>query len=176
MNNDLNDARARETDCRCSPQHGGRPQAGIRDSDCGDRDACVSCRILLTPELGGCGSADKVDGVAVGQEAGFTEVNSRTIWDAGGMLGYCTDSGYDALAGLEHELKTYNAMFSMQDMVKIMGPNTASYIQMGSQLGTLEAGKLADIVLLDGSPMEGYWNWLRTKVVLKGGVVVVDKR
>jgi imidazolonepropionase-like amidohydrolase len=120
--------------------------------------------------------ADKVDGVAVGQEAGFTEVNSRTIWDAGGMLGYCTDSGYEALAGLEHELKTYNAMFSMRDMVKIMGPNTASYIQMGDQLGTLEAGKLADIVLLDGNPMEGYWNWLKARVVLKGGVVVVDKR
>lgn len=120
--------------------------------------------------------ADKVDGVAVGQEAGFTEVNSRTIWDAGGILGYCTDSGYDALAGLEHELKTYNAMFSMQDMVKIMGPNTASYIQMGDQLGTLEPGKLADLVILDGNPMEGYWNWLKAKVVLKGGVVVVDKR
>jgi imidazolonepropionase-like amidohydrolase len=120
--------------------------------------------------------ADKVEGVAVGQEAGFTEVNSRTIWDAGGMLGYCTDSGYEALAGLEHELKTYNAMFSMQDMVKIMGPNTASYIQMGDQLGTLETGKLADIVLLEGNPMEGYWNWLKTRVVLKGGVVVVDKR
>jgi len=24
--------------------------------------------------------------------------------------------------------------------------------------------------------MEGYWNMLKTKVVIKGGVVVVDKR
>ena len=59
---------------------------------------------------------------------------------------------------------------------KIMGPNTASYIQMGDQLGTLEPGKLADILLLDGNPLEGYWNWLKTKVVIKGGKVVVDKR
>jgi imidazolonepropionase-like amidohydrolase len=117
-----------------------------------------------------------VDGVRLGEEAGYMPVNARTIWDAGATLGYCTDTTYDPKAGLDHELKLLNIMFSMKDLVKMMGPNTASYIQMGDQLGTLEAGKLADIILLDGDPMEGYWNWLKTNVVLKGGVVVVDKR
>jgi imidazolonepropionase-like amidohydrolase len=117
-----------------------------------------------------------VNGVRLGEEAGYMPVNARTVWDAGAVLGYCTDTTYDPHAGLDHELKILNVMFSTKDLVKMMGPNTASYIQMGDQLGTLEAGKLADIVLLDGDPLEGYWNWLKAKVVVKSGVVVVDKR
>jgi imidazolonepropionase-like amidohydrolase len=115
-------------------------------------------------------------GVRLGEEAGYMPVNARTVWDAGVTLGYCTDTVYDAKAGLDHELKMLNVMFSMRDLIKMMGPNTAAYIEMGDQLGTLEPGKLADIILLDGDPLEGYWNWLKTKVVVKGGVVVVDKR
>ena len=117
-----------------------------------------------------------IDGVRLGEEAGYMPVNARTVWDAGAVLGYCTDTSYEPKAGLDHELKLLNIMFSMQDLIKMMGPNTASYIGMADQLGTLEPGKLADIILLDGDPLEGYWNWLKTKVVVKGGVIVVEKR
>jgi len=67
-------------------------------------------------------------------------------------------------------------MFSMQDIIKMMGPNTASYVEMADQVGTLEVGKLADIVIVDGNPLQGYWNLLNTKLVLKGGVIVSDQR
>jgi imidazolonepropionase-like amidohydrolase len=117
-----------------------------------------------------------LDGDGRGQEAGYKPVNARTSWDAGVVYGFGTDTNYDPKAGLRHELKTLYLMFSMQDIVKLMGPNSAAYIQMSDQLGTLEAGKLADLILLDGDPMEGFWNMLNTKVVVKGGNVVVDKR
>lgn len=115
-------------------------------------------------------------GKALGTEAAYPIMNARTIWDHGGLIGYCTDTNYEPLAGLEHELKSYSIVFSMQDIFKLMGPNTAAYIGMSDQLGTLEAGKLADILLLDGDPLEGIHNMLKTKVVVKGGRVVVDKR
>ena len=67
-------------------------------------------------------------------------------------------------------------MFSMQDIIKLMGPNTAAFINRSKDLGTLEAGKLADMVLLGGNPLEGYWHLLSPRVVVKGGVIVVDKR
>lgn len=117
-----------------------------------------------------------LDGDGRGQEAGYKAVNARTSWDAGVIYGYGTDTNYDPKAGLEHELKSLNLMFSMQDIIKLMGPNTASYIQMSDQLGTLEPGKLADIILLAGNPLDGYWNMLNAKVVVKSGVIVVDKR
>ncbi len=117
-----------------------------------------------------------LDGDGRGQEAGYKAVNARTSWDAGVVYGYGTDTNYEPKAGLAHELKSLNLMFSAQDLVKLMGPNSAAYIEMGDELGTLEPGKLADLVLLEGNPLEGYWNLLNTKVVLKGGVIVSDQR
>ncbi len=117
-----------------------------------------------------------LDGQGRGREAGEKAVNARTLWDAGVTFGFGTDTNYHPREGLAHELKALNLMFSPQDLIKLMGPNTAAFLEKSKDLGTLEAGKLADIVLLDGNPLEGYWNLLNTKVVIKGGAVVVDKR
>ena len=117
-----------------------------------------------------------IDGEGRGREAGYKAVNARTSWDAGVIYGYGTDTNYNPKAGLAHELKSLNLMFSIEDIIKLIGPNTASYIEMSDQLGTLEMGKLADIVVLDGNPLQGYWNMLRTKLTIKGGVVVSEQR
>ncbi len=116
-------------------------------------------------------------GRAVGTEGGYTIVNARRIWDASNAaLSWSTDQNYADIVVLEHELKSYSVMFSQADIFKIMGPNSAAYVGMGSQIGTLEAGKLADIILIDGDPRENIYPMLKTKVVLKEGKVVVDKR
>jgi imidazolonepropionase-like amidohydrolase len=102
--------------------------------------------------------------------------NGRTLWDNGVVYGFGTDTGYLPRSGLKHELRALSVMFSEQDIIRIMGPNTAAFIERSADLGTLEAGKLADITMVEGDPLDLIYNLLNVKVVVKGGVVVVDKR
>jgi imidazolonepropionase-like amidohydrolase len=118
-------------------------------------------------------------GRALGTEAGYTIVNARRIWDADPnhqTISYSTDQNAADFVVLEHELKSFSLMFSMADIHRIIGPNAARYVGMADQIGTLEPGKLADIILIDGNPTLNVYEMLKTKVVLKEGKVVVDKR
>jgi imidazolonepropionase-like amidohydrolase len=48
----------------------------------------------------------------------------------------------------------------------------ASLLRMSSEVGTVERGKLADLVLFDGNPLEDVTAVLKPRFVLKGGDVV----
>ena len=118
-------------------------------------------------------------GRAMGNEGGYSMVNARRIWDGDSTrqsISYSTDQNAADLVVLEHELKTFSVMFSMADIHRIIGPNAARYVGLGDQIGTLEPGKLADIILIDGNPTLNIYEMLKTKVVLKEGKVVIDKR
>ena len=108
--------------------------------------------------------------------AGEKAVNARTLWDAGVVYGFGTDTNYSPVKGLSHELRALNLMFSPRDIIKLMGPNTAAFLDMEDEIGTLEPGKLADIVFIDGDPLELIFNLLQVKLVLKGGEIVADHR
>ena len=107
--------------------------------------------------------------------AGEKPVNGRTLWDNGVTYGFGTDTGYHPRDGLAHELRALSLMFSPRDIVKLMGPNTAAFIDMTDELGTLAPGKIADLVIVDGDPLDLIFNLLNVEVVIKGGEVVVER-
>jgi hypothetical protein len=111
-----------------------------------------------------------------GREGGLLPINGRTLFDHGVVYAYCTDTNFNATAALNQELKTLNVAFSTLDIIKIMGRNSAEFVDRGQDLGTIQPGKIADIVVLGGNPLVGYWNFMTAEVVIKGGVIVLDKR
>lgn len=114
--------------------------------------------------------------------AGEGAVNARLLWNAGITLGFGTDTAYGATENrqhrdlLAHEIRSLRMTFSPQDIVTIMTRNSGATVNRAAEIGTLEPGKLGDIVLIEGNPLEHSDALLNVKMVIKGGKVVVDKR
>ena len=108
--------------------------------------------------------------------AGQGPVNARMLWDAGIVYGFGTDTRFLPRDSLFHELRPLRLVFSAEDIVTIMSRNAAIAIGRLDELGTVEAGKLADFVLLDGDPLDDPYNLLNVSMVIKGGEIVVDNR
>ena len=96
-----------------------------------------------------------------------------------------TSTRHDQGASSRYPLSEKNApgdpMFGVLQISSALKLSPASKINMSKDLGTLEAGKIADIVLLGGNPLggtpqNGFWDFLNVQVTIKGGQVLVDKR
>jgi imidazolonepropionase-like amidohydrolase len=113
--------------------------------------------------------------------AGEGAVNARLLWNAGVTYGFGTDTPYGINTGwsprqtLAHELRSLSLVFSPSDMVTILTRNSAATLGRSKEIDTLEAGKLADIALIDGDPLTSTDALLNVKMVIKGGEIVVDK-
>jgi imidazolonepropionase-like amidohydrolase len=108
--------------------------------------------------------------------AGQGGVNARLFWNAGGVYAFGTDTTYLPEDTLKHEMTALNGFFSRQDIIQILTKNAAAAIGRSDDLGTLEPGKLADMVLIDGNPLAELSDLLKVVLVVRDGRIVVDKQ
>ena len=108
--------------------------------------------------------------------AGQGPVNARLLWEAGITYGYGTDTSWHPRDTLADELRALQLVFSPKDIVTILTRNAGIAAMKGDQLGTLEVGKFADMVVLDGDPLANAANLLNVAMVIKGGQLVVEER
>jgi enamidase len=108
--------------------------------------------------------------------AGNGAVNAKLVAEAGTVYGYGTDTSWHPRESLALELRPLAVVFSPKDIVSIVTRNAARAILRQDQIGTLEAGKLADIVVLEGDPLADVQSLLKVRMVVKGGEVVVERK
>jgi imidazolonepropionase-like amidohydrolase len=109
--------------------------------------------------------------------AGQGPVNARLLWEAGLVsYGYGTDTQWPPKETLGDELRALRLVFSPQQVVQIITKNAATATMHGSEIGTLEPGKLADIVIVDGDPLRDSNALQHVVTTIKGGEVVFEAK
>ena len=108
--------------------------------------------------------------------AGQGPVNARLLWEAGISYGYGTDTSWAPKVSLADELRALSLVFSPRDISRILGQGAARATLRQDQIGTIEPGKAADLVLVAGNPLTNIDDLLNTVVTIKGGRIVSDKR
>lgn len=94
--------------------------------------------------------------------------------DKGVFIGCGTDAGGNALAphdwamAKELEMLVVNG-FTPMEALCIVTRNNARVLRWEKELGTLEAGKFADFVILGANPLENISNVRKVEAVYKGG-------
>ena len=92
-----------------------------------------------------------------------------------------TDMGFEPGFGTNaHELEVYVDLgMSPMDALLTATRNAANAIGVGKQLGTLEKGKLADVLVVDGNPLENIkvlQDREKMQMVMKEGIIYIDRR
>lgn len=94
---------------------------------------------------------------------------------AGVNIAYGTDSGISRHGtNAEEAVLMVEAGMSEMDVIVSATINAADLIDMSDSIGTIEAGKFADIIAVDASPLENIDELLDVDFVMKSGKVYKD--
>lgn len=83
--------------------------------------------------------------------------------DVGYMTDYTTDGEFEGLA---------KCGLTTSDVLAMLTTNPAARMGVSAQKGTVTAGKLADLTILDADPTENLTNFSRVRAVVRSGRVV----
>ncbi len=105
--------------------------------------------------------------------------NLQQLSEAGVRIVLGTDTVGNTPAGantISEAERMVDSGMSPAQVIQAATRNAAEHLGRGDELGTLETGKLADLIIVEGDPLESI-SVLRTPwVVIKDGQVVVDNR
>ena len=101
--------------------------------------------------------------------------NFYKSYKAGVKIAFGTDSGVSPHGtNAQEAVLMVKAGMPEMEVIKSATVNAADLLDMSSSIGTIEAGKFADIIAVNGSPLENTQELLEVGFVMKGGKVYKD--
>jgi imidazolonepropionase-like amidohydrolase len=101
---------------------------------------------------------------------GFPQKESVTMAYKHGLL---IGTGSDTLGSVFQELKMFTGCgMSNTEALKCATSNAAKILHLENQIGFIKEGYTADLVLLNGNPLENLENLRRIEMVIAGGSIV----
>jgi len=101
----------------------------------------------------------------------------RALWDGGVTIAFGTDRFLNNPADdISRQIEALNRVLSPAEIITALTHNAATYLDLSDEIGSLEPGKLADIVIIDGDPITNISDLANVEVVIQGGQIVVDNR
>lgn len=97
----------------------------------------------------------------------------RTFHNLGGTLIFGTDVGYMTDYSTEGEFEALGKCgLAASDVLAMLTTNPAARAGVSNRKGTVTAGKLADLTILDADPAQGLTNFAKVRAVVRSGKVV----
>jgi len=102
--------------------------------------------------------------------------NAKKAFEAGVKIGLGTDAAVYPHGLNAHELAVYVSLgMSPLQAIQSATINDADLLGWSDKIGTLEAGKWADLIAIDGDPLQDVTILEHVKFVMKGGDVVKNE-
>jgi len=101
---------------------------------------------------------------------------ARRAHEGGVMIAFGTDSGVSQHGDNAREFELLvEAGMSPMEAITTATVNASRHVRMDDEIGTIEAGKYADIVAVDGDPLENISELRDIDFVMKNGTVYLDE-
>jgi imidazolonepropionase-like amidohydrolase len=101
----------------------------------------------------------------------------RYLVDIGVVVAFGTDNPPPlGLTEFMYEVEALGTVLSPREVIESMTIQAARFLGIEDRLGTLAPGKIADLVFVDGDPLEDLSSLANVVVVVKQGSIVADNR
>ncbi len=141
-------------------------------------DAVVEQGVVVAATVGSVGPGNAGYDSEMAEEYEALKANVRALRDRNVLLSFGTDNaGGPAAVRVAMEVDAFlDIGLSPGEIIEAMTLDSAVYIGHEDELGTIETGKFADLLIVDGNPLDDPSALGNVVMVLKEGEIVVDNR